>query len=74
MDALLVALAAAAAASLPALLLPKETTVETRQPMACVALTTVGTYWGEQGWARVVRGKNNLGIEITSEWSTPKLA
>ena len=32
-----------------------------------------GTYWGEQGWARVVRGTNNLGIEITAEWTTPKL-
>ena len=32
-----------------------------------------GTYWGEQGWARIARGTNNLGIEITSEWSTPKL-
>lgn len=32
-----------------------------------------GTYWGEDGWFRLARGVNNLGIEITSEWSTPKL-
>ena len=32
-----------------------------------------GTYWGEQGWAKVARGINNLGIEITAEWSTPKV-
>ena len=30
-----------------------------------------GTYWGEQGWARNVRGTNNLGIETTAEWITP---
>ena len=30
-----------------------------------------GTYWGEDGWARIVRGTNNLGIEITAEWTTP---
>jgi len=32
-----------------------------------------GTYWGEDGWARVARGINNLGIEITAEWATPKV-
>ena len=32
-----------------------------------------GTYWGEDGRFRLVRGVNNLGIEITAEWSTPKL-
>jgi cathepsin X len=32
-----------------------------------------GTYWGEQGWARVLRGSNNLGIEITAEWTTPMI-
>ena len=33
-----------------------------------------GRYWGEDGWFRLARGSNNLGIEITSEWSTPKVA
>ena len=33
-----------------------------------------GTYWGEQGWFRLARGVNALGIEITAEWSTPKVA
>ena len=32
-----------------------------------------GTYWGDRGWAKVARGINNLGIEITAEWSTPKV-
>lgn len=32
-----------------------------------------GTYWGEQGWFRLARGSNNLGIEGHCQWATPKL-
>jgi len=31
-----------------------------------------GTYWGEKDWFRIVKGKNNLGIESTCSWATPK--
>jgi len=30
-----------------------------------------GTYWGEGGWARIVRGVNNLGIEANCDWAVP---
>lgn len=30
-----------------------------------------GTHWGEGGWARVVRGVNNLGIESACDWAVP---
>ncbi|GAQ86878.1 Cysteine proteinases superfamily protein [Klebsormidium nitens] len=33
-----------------------------------------GTYWGEGGWFRIVRGTNNLGIENRCDWAVPKLA
>jgi len=32
-----------------------------------------GTYWGEKGWFRLVRGKNALGIEQMVSWATPKV-
>lgn len=32
-----------------------------------------GRYWGEQGWVRIARGTNNLGIEQDCVWATPKL-
>jgi cathepsin X len=32
-----------------------------------------GTYWGEDGWFRVVKGSNNLGVEKDCAWMTPKL-
>jgi hypothetical protein len=32
-------------------------------------LTMQGTYWGENGWFRIVRGKNNLGIEANCDWA-----
>ncbi|KAK8808568.1 hypothetical protein WA158_008469 [Blastocystis sp. Blastoise] len=32
-----------------------------------------GTYWGEQGFARVIRGVDNLSIEDYCVWATPKL-
>jgi cathepsin X len=32
-----------------------------------------GTYWGEKGWFRLARGTNNLGIEESCQWATPKL-
>jgi len=30
-----------------------------------------GTYWGEEGWFKIVRGVNNLGIESYCSWATP---
>jgi len=30
-----------------------------------------GTYWGENGYFRIVRGVNNLGIESDCTWATP---
>lgn len=30
-----------------------------------------GTSWGEQGFARIVRGKNNLAIESSCYWAIP---
>jgi cathepsin X len=31
-----------------------------------------GQYWGEQGWFRIIRGRNALGIESWVTWATPK--
>jgi len=31
-----------------------------------------GQYWGEQGWFRIVRGQDALGIEDMVSWATPK--
>jgi len=28
-----------------------------------------GTYWGENGWFRIVRGTDNLGIESNGDWA-----
>eukprot|EP00049_Salpingoeca_infusionum_P008937 m.148445 g.148445 ORF g.148445 m.148445 type:complete len:636 (+) comp14180_c0_seq1:17-1924(+) len=28
-----------------------------------------GTYWGEEGWFRIVRGTDNLGIESNCDWA-----
>jgi cathepsin X len=30
-----------------------------------------GTYWGEDGYFRIVKGKDNLGIERNCSWATP---
>jgi len=30
-----------------------------------------GTYWGENGWFRLVRGVNNLGVEANCDWAVP---
>jgi len=32
-----------------------------------------GTYWGDKGWFKLIRGKNNLGVEGECYWATPKL-
>ncbi len=32
-----------------------------------------GTYWGEQGWFKLAKGSNNLGVEQDCVWATPKL-
>lgn len=31
-----------------------------------------GTYWGENGFFKLVRGKNNLNIETECAWGIPK--
>lgn len=31
-----------------------------------------GTYWGEAGYARIIRGVNNIDIESACDWATPK--
>lgn len=31
-----------------------------------------GTYWGEGGLFRLVRGEDNLGIESTCSWANPR--
>jgi cathepsin X len=31
-----------------------------------------GQYWGENGWFRIIRGENALGIEEMVSWATPK--
>lgn len=36
-----------------------------------VARNSWGTSWGEQGFFRVVRGTNNIGIESDCAWATP---
>jgi len=33
-----------------------------------------GTYWGESGYFRIIRGINNLGIEANCDWATPNPA
>lgn len=30
-----------------------------------------GTYWGEGGWFRLVRGVDNLGVESNCDWAVP---
>ena len=32
-----------------------------------------GTYWGERGWFRILRGTNNLAIESDCDWAVPQL-
>jgi len=32
-----------------------------------------GQYWGEDGWFRIVRGQDALGIEDMVSWATPKV-
>jgi len=35
-----------------------------------------GTYWGEQGWFRIVQGSadTNLGIETDCYWAVPDMS
>jgi len=37
-----------------------------------IARNSWGTYWGEQGYFKVVRGINQLGIEDECSWGVPK--
>ena len=32
-----------------------------------------GTFWGENGWFKIVRGENNLGVETMCTWAVPKV-
>ena len=32
-----------------------------------------GTFWGENGWFRVVRGEDNIGIEEECQWAVPRI-
>lgn len=32
-----------------------------------------GTFWGEGGWFRLIRGTNNLGVEAHCDWAVPKI-
>eukprot|EP00126_Sphaerothecum_destruens_P013059 Sdes_comp22342_c0_seq1m20824 len=38
-----------------------------------IARNSWGTYWGEKGWFRIVRGVNNLAIESNCDWAVPDL-
>ncbi|CAI5461919.1 unnamed protein product [Closterium sp. Yama58-4] len=38
-----------------------------------IARNSWGTYWGENGWFRIVRGTNNLAIESGCDWAVPKV-
>jgi len=38
-----------------------------------IARNSWGQYWGENGWFRIIRGKNALGIEGHVSWATPKV-
>lgn len=44
--------------------------VENNQPYWMVR-NTVGAYWGENGYFRIVRGVNNLGIEERCNYGIP---
>jgi len=40
-----------------------------------IVRNSFGVYWGEQGWFRIVRGVDNLGIESQEcSWATPRLS
>jgi C1A family cysteine protease len=36
-----------------------------------IARNSWGTAWGEQGWFKVVKGANNLGIESACQYAVP---
>ena len=38
-----------------------------------IARNSWGTFWGEQGWFRVIRGEDNLGIESDCQWAVPRI-
>lgn len=38
-----------------------------------IARNSWGTFWGEKGWFRIVRGENNLGIEADCQWAVPRV-
>ena len=39
-----------------------------------VARNSWGTYWGERGWFKILRGSNHLFIEEDCQWAVPQLA
>ncbi|KAK9815670.1 hypothetical protein WJX72_007740 [[Myrmecia] bisecta] len=38
-----------------------------------IARNSWGTYWGEKGWFRIVRGEGSLGMELNCDWAVPEL-
>ena len=38
-----------------------------------IARNSWGTFWGEKGWFRVIRGEDNLGIESDCQWAVPRI-
>ena len=40
-----------------------------RGTAAGIGRNSWGTYWGERGWFRLVRGINNLGVEANCDWA-----
>ena len=32
-----------------------------------------GTFWGEKGWFKIIRGEDNLGIESDCQWAVPRI-
>jgi hypothetical protein len=38
-----------------------------------IELCKRGTFWGDNGYAKVVRGINNIAIESDCDWAVPKV-
>ena len=37
-----------------------------------IGVSSWGTWWGDGGWAKIIRGTNNLGIELQDVyWALP---
>ena len=40
-------------------------------PLSLSLITPGGTYWGEGGWFKLIRGVDNLGVESNCDWAVP---